>query len=111
MTQDNFLYILQSIQQVTLMCPCYKKKSCTFENIAFPRLANFPKDDITYFLVVVRLPFTMRVDVETDLKLPIPPPMLSIPSRPPKEDEKEVKSTEEGQTIRQGKQEKGGEEN
>lgn len=74
-------------------------------------MANFPNDDITYFLVVVRLPFTMRVDVETDLKLPIPPPMLSIPSRPPKEDEKEVKSTEEGQTIRQGKQEKGGEEN
>lgn len=48
----------------------------------------------TYFLVVVRLPFTMRVEVETDLKLPIPPPpRLSIPSRPPKEDEKEVNST------------------
>lgn len=53
---------------------------------------NTNKDHITYFLVVVRLPFMMRVEVETDLKLPIPPPMLSIPSRPPKE-EKEVNST------------------
>lgn len=35
----------------------------------------------------------MRVEVETDLKLPIPPPILSIPSRPPKEEEKEVNST------------------
>lgn len=50
-------------------------------------------DGITYFLVVVRLPFIMRVEVETDLKLPIPPPMLSIPSRPPKVEEKEVNST------------------
>lgn len=47
----------------------------------------------TYFLVVVRLPFMMRVEVETDLKLPIPPPILSIPSRPPKEEEKELNST------------------
>lgn len=61
-------------------------------------------DGITYFLVVVRLPFIMRVEVETDLKLPIPPPMLSIPSRPPKVEEKEVNSTEGGQTIREKKQ-------
>lgn len=45
----------------------------------------------TYFFVVVRLPFTMRVEVETALKLPVPPPMLSIP---PMDEEKEVKSTE-----------------
>lgn len=51
------------------------------------------KENITYFLVVVRFPFMMRVEVETDLKLPIPPPMLSIPSRPPKDEEKEVNST------------------
>lgn len=54
--------------------------------------------------MVVRLPFMMRVEVETDLKWPIPPPMLSIPSRPPMEEEKDVKSTEEGQVIRKGKQ-------
>lgn len=50
--------------------------------------------DITYFLVVVRLPFMTRVEVETDLKLPIPPPMLSIPCIPPRE-EKEVNSAED----------------
>ncbi len=61
-------------------------------------------DGITYFLVVVRLPLIMRVEVETDLKLLIPPPMLSIPFRPPKEEEKEVNSTEEGRMIRKGKQ-------
>lgn len=42
----------------------------------------------------------MRVDVETDLKLPIPPLMLPIPSMPPKELEKEVNSTGKGQMIR-----------
>lgn len=65
---------------------------------------NVSTDGITYFLVVVRFPFMMRVEVETDLKLPIPPPILSIPSIPPKEEEKEVNSTEEGQMIRKGKQ-------
>lgn len=53
----------------------------------------------TYFLVVVRLPFMMRVEVETDLKLPIPPPILSIPSRPPKEEEKEVNSTKKRKRL------------
>lgn len=33
----------------------------------------------------------MRVEVETDLKLPEPPP---LPSMPPMEEEKEAKSTE-----------------
>lgn len=63
-------------------------------------------EGIAYFLVVVRFPFMMRVEVETDLKLPIPPPMLSIPSRPPKVVEKEENSTVESQTIkeRRGKQ-------
>lgn len=61
------------------------------------------KEGFTYFFVVVRLPFTMRVEVETDLKLPIPPPILFIPSRPPMEEEKEVKSTEKEQMIRGGK--------
>lgn len=42
----------------------------------------------------------MRVEVETDLKLPIPPPMLSIP---PMEDEKEVKSTEKHIIGKEGK--------
>lgn len=70
------------------------------ESTIFPRLGNFYKEGITYFLVVVHLPFMIRVEVETDLKLPIPPPMLSIPSRPPKEEEKELNSTEEGQMIR-----------
>jgi len=60
---------------------------------------TFFREDITYFLVVVRLPFMMRVEVETDLKLLIPPPMLSIPSRPPKEEEKEANSTAERQII------------
>lgn len=46
----------------------------------------------------------MRVEVETDLKLPIPPPMLSMPSRPPKDEEKVEKSTDVGQTIRRRKQ-------
>lgn len=59
-------------------------------------------EGFTYFFVVVRLPFTMRVEVETDLKLPLPPPILLIPSRPPME-EKEVKSTEKQQMIREGK--------
>lgn len=36
----------------------------------------------------------MRVEVETDLKLPIPAAKPSIPSRPPKEEEKEENSTE-----------------
>lgn len=53
----------------------------------------------TYFLVVVRLPFMKRVEVETDLKLPIPPPRLSIPSRPPKEEEKEVNSAKREKKI------------
>lgn len=53
-----------------------------------------------YFLVVVCFPFTMRVEVETDLKLPIPPPMLSMP---PMEDEKEVKSTEKHIIGKEGK--------
>lgn len=47
----------------------------------------------SYLLVVVVFPFTTRVEVETDLKLAIPPPMLSIPSRPPNEVEKELNST------------------
>lgn len=64
------------------------------------------KESCTNLFVVVRLPFTMRVEVETDLKLPIPPPMLFIPSRPPMEDEKEVKSTEKEQVIREGKEKK-----
>lgn len=42
----------------------------------------------------------MRVEVETDLKLPMPPPMLPIPSRPPKEEEKDVNSTGKGQMNR-----------
>lgn len=50
------------------------------------------------------MPFMMRVEVETDLKLLIPPPMLSIPPRPPREEEKEVNSTEEGQMIRRGQE-------
>lgn len=50
------------------------------------------------------MPFMMRVEVETDLKLPIPPPMLSMPSRPPKDEEKVEKSTDAGQTIRRRKQ-------
>lgn len=87
--------------------PCWDKKSHKIfekKQTIFPRLGNF----ITYFLVVVRLPFMMRVEVETDLKLPIPPPMLSIPSRPPMEEEKEEKSTEGGQMIRKrrGKKER-----
>lgn len=44
----------------------------------------------------MRFPFTMRVEVETDLKLPIPPPMLSIP---PMEEEKEVKSTKKNTSL------------
>lgn len=54
----------------------------------------------TYFFVVVRLPFTMRVEVETALKLPVPPPMLSIP---PMDEEKEVKSTEKHIIRKEGK--------
>lgn len=54
---------------------------------------------ITYFFVVVRLPFTMRVEVETALKLPIPPPMLSIP---PMDKGKEVKSTEKNIIGKEG---------
>lgn len=46
------------------------------------------------------MPFTMRVEVETDLKLPIPPPMLSIP---PMDEEKEVKSTEKHIIGKEGK--------
>lgn len=42
----------------------------------------------------------MRVEVETDLKLPIPPPMLSIP---PMEEEKEVKSTKKHTIGKEGK--------
>lgn len=38
----------------------------------------------------------MRVEVETDLMLSIPPPMLSIPLM----EEKEVKSTESGEKER-----------
>lgn len=79
------------------------KKCHIFEDTIFPKLGNISKEGITYFLVVVRFPFMMRVEVETDLKLPIPPPMLSIPSRPPKEEEKEVKSTEKEQMIRKEK--------
>lgn len=52
-------------------------------------------------MVVVRFPFMMRVEVETDLKLPIPPPMLSIPSRPPKVVEKEENSTVESNNQRE----------
>lgn len=54
----------------------------------------------TYFFVVVRLPFTMRVEVETSLKLPVPPPMLSMP---PMDEEKEVKSTEKHIIRKDGK--------
>lgn len=54
----------------------------------------------TYFFVVVRLPFTMRVEVETALKLPVPPSMLSIP---PMDEEKEVKSTEKHIIRKEGK--------
>lgn len=58
--------------------------------------------------MVVRFPFMMRVEVETHLKLPMPPPMLSIPSRPPKEEEKEENSTEgkkktDDQEMKEGK--------
>lgn len=49
---------------------------------------------------MVRLPFTMRVEVETALKLPVPPPMLSIP---PMDEEKEVKSTEKQIIRKEGK--------
>lgn len=42
----------------------------------------------------------MRVEVETDLKLPIPPPMLSIQ---PMEEGKEVKSTEKHIIGKEGK--------
>lgn len=48
--------------------------------------------------MVVRFPFTTRVEVATDLKLPIPPPMLSIP---PMEEVKEVKSADK-HTIGKG---------
>lgn len=54
-------------------------------------LGTFSKKNTTYFLVVVRLPFTMRVEVETDLMLPSPPPMLPIVSS----EEKEVNSAGE----------------
>lgn len=40
---------------------------------------------------MVFFPFTIRVEVDIDRKLPIPPPMLSIP---PMEEEKEVKSAD-----------------
>ena len=54
------------------------------------KLLADPRGRGTDFLVVVRLPLTMRVDVETDLKLA--PPMPAIPSTPPMDEEKEVKS-------------------
>lgn len=61
----------------------------------FNWLNGFIRGGFTYFLVVVVFPFTMRVEVETDLKLD--PPMLSIPPIPPKEEEKELNSTSEKQ--------------
>lgn len=83
-----------------ILCLTRKQKCTTnMETFLFERHCHYilsylqRKVLCTYFLVVVRLPFMMRVEVETDLKLPIPPPILSIPSRPPKEEEKEVNST------------------
>lgn len=46
----------------------------------------------TDFLVVVHFPLTMRVEVETDLKWPIPPPRNSLLATPPMGG-KEVNST------------------
>lgn len=62
---------------------------------------NHPTD----FLVVVRFPLMMRVDVETDLKFPVPPPIpLSIPPMEEEEEEENVvKSTE----MEKRKQERG----
>ena len=87
----KILYMLISNFSTNRMLKVLNRKGETERKKQEQKICNGCKS-ILYFLVVVRLPLMMRVEVDTDLKLPIPPPMLSIPSMPPKE-EKEVKST------------------